>query len=170
MRPEDGIRTSRLLLRPWRDADAGAMAAINRDPEVARHLVHPVDPDAFLGLMTDHWARHGFGFWALESREPEAAGELLGLAGVGYAEYLPELAGRPELGWRLARRAWGRGLATEAIRVAREDAETRLGLGGFIAVIHPDNDRSRRLAGRLGLRVERQVHNPWLGREVDVWS
>jgi RimJ/RimL family protein N-acetyltransferase len=170
MTPGDGIRTPRLLLRPWRDDDAQAMAAINRDPEVARHLVRPVDPGAFLGLMTSHWARHGFGFWALESREPGAAGELLGLAGVAYAEYLPELADRPELGWRLARHAWGRGLATEAIRAAREDAATRLGLSGFIAVIHPDNDRSRRLASRLGLRVQRRIHNPSLGCEVDVWS
>jgi RimJ/RimL family protein N-acetyltransferase len=166
----DEIRTPRLLLRRWRAEDAPTMAKINRDPEVARYLNRPVDPDAFFDLVTDHWARHGFGFWALESREPHGAGALLGFAGVAYAEYLPELADRPELGWRLARPAWGRGLATEAALAAREDAVTRLGLHGLIAVIHPDNERSRRLAASLGMRPQRQIHNPWLDRQVHVWS
>jgi RimJ/RimL family protein N-acetyltransferase len=52
----------------------------------------------------------------------------------------------------------------------REDAVTRLGLGDLIAVIHPGNVRSRRLADRLGMRVERSIHNPWVGAEVEVWS
>jgi RimJ/RimL family protein N-acetyltransferase len=164
------IRTERLKLRRWRPGDAGAMATINGDPEVARYLNRPVDPDAFLGLMLGHWERHGFGFWALESREPETRGALLGFAGVAYPDYIPELTGRPELGWRLAREAWGRGLATEAMLAAREDAVTRLALRDLIAVIHPRNARSRRLAERLGMRVERSLHNPWLGTEVEVWS
>ena len=164
------LRTERLLLRPWRPGDTDAMAAINRDPEVARYLNRPVDPDAFMDFAIAHRERHGFGFWALESREPDTAGALLGFAGASYPDYIPELAGRPELGWRLARPAWGRGLASEATRAAREDALTRLGLHDLIAVIHPDNERSRRLAHRLGMDVERRVYNPWLRIEVEVWS
>jgi RimJ/RimL family protein N-acetyltransferase len=164
------IRTQRLLLRHWRPGDRDAIAAINRDPEVARYLNRPVDAEAFLGFVTAHWKRHGFGFWALESREPETRGALLGFAGVAYPDYIPELTGRPELGWRLARDAWGRGLATEAMLAAREDAVTRLELRDLIAVIHPRNVRSRRLAERLGMRVERSLRNPWLGVDVDVWS
>ena len=164
------LRTERLLLRPWREHDAEAMAAINRDPEVARHLNRPVDPGALLGDVTRRWERHGFGFWALESREPDTAGALLGFAGVAYPDYIPDLAGRPDLGWRLARAAWGRGLATEATHAALDDAATRLGLRDLIAVIHPDNERSRRLADRLGMSVERRIRNPGLGVDVDVWS
>jgi RimJ/RimL family protein N-acetyltransferase len=164
------IRTERLLLRRWRPGDAGPMGAINRDPEVARHLNRPVGADAFLRFVTAHWEQHGFGFWALESREPETSGRLLGFAGVAYPDYIPELTGRPELGWRLARAAWGRGLASEAMRAALDDARTRLGLRDLIAVIHPDNERSRRLAGRLGMRIERRLMNPGLGAEVELWS
>jgi len=89
--------------------------------------------------------------------------------GAAYPTFLPELAARPELGWRLAREAWGRGLAAEAAGAAREDAFARLGLSELISIIHPENRRSRRLAAKLGMVVERQVHNPVLGREVDVW-
>jgi len=148
------------------------MAAINRDPEVTRYLNRPVDEpavEAFFGVMAEHWARHGFGAYAVESREGDLAGRFIGFVGAAYPTFLPELAARPELGWRLAREAWGRGLAAEAAGAAREDAFARLGLSELISIIHPENRRSRRLAAKLGMVVERQVHNPVLGREVDVW-
>lgn len=148
------------------------MMAINRDPEVARYLNRPMDGQAvaaFFGVVTAHWERHGFGFYAVESREPSSRGQFLGFVGVAFPSYLPALAERPELGWRLARSVWGRGLATEAAMAARDDAFDRLALAELISIIHPDNARSRRLAEKLQMSVQREVHNPVLGREVDVW-
>ena len=66
----------------------------------------------FLAVLTAHWAEHGFGFWAVEPREPALAGQFIGFIGVGYPTFIPALAHRTELGWRLARHAWGRGLAS----------------------------------------------------------
>lgn len=168
----DELMTPRLRLRRWRCEDEGEMAAINRDPAVARHINRPVDErgvDAFFGVVGAHWDEHGFGFWALESREPSSEGRFLGFVGVAFATYLPELAARPELGWRLARSAWGRGLATEAAVAARDDAFDRLALEELIAIIHPHNERSQRIAVKLGMAVAQQVHNPLLDRKVDVW-
>lgn len=165
--------TPRLRLRRWRGEDAEAMAAINRDPEVTRYLNRPVDEqavEAFFGVVSDHWDRHGFGFYAVESREPESEGRFIGFVGVAYPTFLPEVAQRPELGWRLARDTWGRGLATEAATAARDDAFQRLALAELISIIHPENTRSRRLAGKLGMSLERQIDNPVLDRKVDVWQ
>ena len=50
------------------------------------------------------------------------------------------------------------------------DGFDRLGLSELIAVIHPENKRSRRVATKLGMRPECQVHNPVLGREVEIWQ
>jgi RimJ/RimL family protein N-acetyltransferase len=164
--------TPRLRLRRWCAADEAPMAAINRDPEVTHYLNQPVDEQAvstFFAVVTDHWDRHGFGFYAVESREPGQYG-FIGFVGVAYPTFVPELAGRPELGWRLGRAAWGRGLATEAAAAARDDAFDRLGLPDLISIIHPENRRSQRLAIRLGMSIERQVHNPTIGRGVDVWQ
>jgi len=163
------LATERLLLRPWVPADETPMAAINRDPEVTRYLNRPVDEpavEAFFADMTGHWARHGFGFYAVELREQ---GRFIGFVGAAYPAYLPELDRRPELGWRLARDFWGRGLAGEAAAAARDDAFGRLGLAELISVIHPANARSRSVAGRLGMAVERRVHNPHIDRDVEVW-
>jgi RimJ/RimL family protein N-acetyltransferase len=105
------------------------------------------------------------GSWtpSIESRPPRcgcAAGPT----------FLAQLASRPELGWRLARGAWGRGLATEAASAARDHAFATLALPELISIIHPENARSLRLASRLGMVLEGQVHNPVIGRDVDVWS
>ncbi len=170
--PGDELLTSRLRLRRWQPEDQPLMAAINRDSEVTRYLNRPVDDrsvDAFYGVVIDHWGQHGFGFYALERRQPEAAGRFIGFVGVAYPTFLAEVADRPELGWRLARDAWGQGFATEAAVAVRDDAFARLRLPELISIIHPKNARSHRLASKLGMTIDRQVHNPVLDRDVDLW-
>jgi RimJ/RimL family protein N-acetyltransferase len=171
----DALRTPRLLLRRWRPDDEEPMVAINRDPEVTEFLNRPVDEAAtaaFLAKTFAHWDEHGFGHWAIEAGEGEGdlAGHLLGFAGVAYPTFLPELATRPELGWRLGRSAWGRGYATEAAEAARDDAFTRLALPELISIIHPENVRSQRVAAKLGMGIEGQVLSPVGKGDVDVWS
>jgi RimJ/RimL family protein N-acetyltransferase len=167
------IETPRLLLRRWRPEDAEQMFAINSDPHVMRFIYSPTGPAEFRGLhvrRVEHWREHGFGHFAVESREAGTRGELLGFVGVAYPKDLPALAHRPEIGWRLARRAWGRGLATEAASAARDHAFDVLGLEALISIIHPDNARSQRVALKLGMELEGRVHNPVHDDQVEVWT
>jgi RimJ/RimL family protein N-acetyltransferase len=171
-RAELELQTPRLLLRQWQPGDEVAMAAINSDPEVTRYLNRPVGAAAtraFHAGSVAHWQTHGFGFWALESREPESARRFLGFAGVGHPTFVPELASRVEIGWRLARPAWGRGLATEAARAVRDHVFATLALPELISIIHPDNVRSQRVAEKLGMAISGHVHNPVMGIPVQVW-
>ena len=62
-----------------------------------------------------------------------------------------------EVGWVLGRRYWGRGFATEAARAALHHAFSALGARRVISLIHPDNERSIRVAERLGERFDRRV-------------
>lgn len=167
------IRTERLLLRTWQPVDEAEMARINREPEVARYLNRPADPAsiaAFYGAITGHWRDHGFGPWALESTEPESTGRFVGFAGLGFVPPFLATAGEaPELGWRLDPAFWGRGLATEAARAARDDAFDRLRLPEVISIIHPSNARSQRVAAKLGMDRWKVITNPMLGLAVDVW-
>jgi RimJ/RimL family protein N-acetyltransferase len=169
----EALRTERLILRPWRPEDAVPMAAVNSDPAVTEFLNRRMDAAAtaaFLDRTEAHWAEHGFGHWAVEPTAGPSAGVMIGFVGVTYPTFLPELATRPELGWRLAAASWGSGFATEAAQAARDDAFTRLALPELISIIHPDNDRSRRVATKLGLAIEHQIFNPVIDREVDVWQ
>ena len=172
MQSRHELLTPRLRLRRWRDDDEPLMAAINRDPEVTRYLNRPFDEPAlraFYGLVLDHWDEHGFGFHAVELRRPGERDRFIGFVGPAYPTFLPELATRPELGWRLAHAVWGQGLATEAAKAARDDAFGRLRLAELISIIHPENARSRRVAAKLGMSIDHQVQSPILGRGVDVW-
>lgn len=167
------LRTPRLLLRRWRAEDELRMEHINRDPEVARYLNRPLDEvsvAAFYTSMVEHWQKNGFGPWALESLEPRTRGRFIGLAGLARTPPFLGYAGPdPELGWRLARGAWGRGLATEAAGAACDHAFGALGVQGVVSIIHPANGRSRRVAEKLGMRVAGRIHNPILGLDVDLW-
>jgi RimJ/RimL family protein N-acetyltransferase len=167
------LRTPRLLLRQWRPGDDVVMGQINSDPEVTRYLNRPVGPtatSAFLQGAIAHWDTYGFGFWAVQSLAPEDAGALLGFIGIAHPTFLPELASRVEIGWRLARRAWGRGLATEGAVAARDYALRVVGLDELISIIHPENERSRRVATKLGMTMEQRVRHAGLDRDVDVWA
>ena len=167
------IETERLLLRRWVPADEAAMMEINREPEVVRYLNRAVDVaavGAFLAAAQAHWDRHGFGLYAVQRRSAPFGRALLGFTGIAFPGFLPQLAHRPELGWRLRSDAWGLGYATEAARAVRSEALERVGLEDLISIIHPDNRRSERVAEKLGMAVEMSVYNPVLRRDVNVWS
>ncbi len=150
------------------------MAQINRDPQVTRWLNRPTDElsvAAFHQAAIQHWSEHGYGPWAVESRERDLGPRVIGFVGAALPTYIPALASRPELGWRLARRSWGRGLATEAALAARAELLEHSAIADeLISIIHPDNERSQSVARKLGMGLERAVHNPVLGRQVEVWS
>lgn len=149
------LETERLDLREWREEDLPAHAAMGADPEVMRYIGdgRVVDEGGAwreIAIHIGHWALRGFGQWVLERR---ADGETIGRAG------LWEPAGWPgvEVGWKLARDAWGHGYATEAGRAAIEWAWANLGTAELISVIHPENAASIRVAERLGMRRQRET-------------
>lgn len=171
--PVEELLTPRLRLRRWRADDEEAMVAINSDPEVTEFLNRKMDAAAtaaFLLRTHEHWGSHGFGHWAVEPLDGPLAGRLIGFVGVAYPTFLPELADRPELGWRLARESWGHGYASEAAVAARDDAFTRLALPELISIIHPANERSRRVATKLGMSIQSQIFNSVIARNVDIWG
>ena len=161
------LETDRLLLRRWREGDLDAYATLNADPEVTRFLagrpyVHE-ESAAQIARFTRHWDEHGFGLWAVEANE---SGEMIGF--IGFLRHDDWFASPfdAEIGWRLARHAWGRGMATEGARAALEHGFTLLGFERVISITRPDNLASRRVMEKLGLRPEGETH--WRGRDV-VW-
>jgi RimJ/RimL family protein N-acetyltransferase len=146
--------TARLKLRQFRDTDLDAYAPMMADLEVVRYLGDgkPLDrPNAWrsMAVMIGHWSMRGYGFWALEEK---ATGALVGRGGLWFPEGWPML----EVGWTLARSAWGKGYATELGRAALDIAFAQ-GVPKVGSVILPANERSIRVALRLGEKLERNV-------------
>lgn len=145
------IRTDRLLLRRWRDADRAPFAALNADPQVMEHmqgLLLREASDAFIDRIEAHWAEHGWGLWAVEI---PGVVPFIGYVGLWPAHYV---TGDPmvEVGWRLAREYWGNGYVTEAAGEALRFGFEVVGLEEIVSFTVPQNERSWRVMQRIGLQ------------------
>jgi RimJ/RimL family protein N-acetyltransferase len=149
------LTTKRLRLRLWRPEDFPAFAALNADPRVMRFmpkLLDRAESDAFAERINDHFARHGFGLWAVEVT---GICDFIGFTGLAMPRFESHFTPCVEIGWRLAYDFWGSGYATEAACAARDYGFTRLGLEQIVSFTVPNNQRSRIVMERIGM-----THSP----------
>ena len=149
--PGPTLQTERLLLRRWRESDRAPFAALNADPEVMRYFRGSLDragSDAFVDRIEKGFDELGYGLWAAEVR---ARNEFIGFVGLARQTYEAPFTPAVEVGWRLARTAWGHGYATEAARVALDFGFTAVGLGEIVSVTTRRNERSQAVMARLGM-------------------
>ncbi len=146
------LTSPRLRLRRWRTQDLAPFAEMNRDPEVMRYfpaLLEPAQSAALMQRIQAHFARHGYGLWALERTNSGAFIGFTGLLHVGFgAPFTPAI----EIGWRLARAHQGQGLAREAAQRVLAYAFEELKLDEVVAFTPQGNQPSRRLMTAIGMQ------------------
>lgn len=110
---------------------------MNADPEVMLDQGGPLNreaSDAKLNRYAAAFRQNGYCRWLIESGD----GEFAGYAGVMPSPSRHPLGPHVEIGWRLVRRKWGHGYATEAAGAALKDAFVRIGLTEVLAYTpHP---------------------------------
>jgi ribosomal-protein-alanine N-acetyltransferase len=157
------IETERLILRDWVEGDRVPFARMNADPRVMRYFPATLDgsgSDRFADAIARHLATHHWGLWAVEVKEVDPFIGFVGLNAVG-----PDLmrgGDLIEIGWRLARRAWGRGYATEGATSVLADAFGRLRLAEVVSFTSAINHRSIAVMRRIGMtrRPDRDFDHP----------
>lgn len=145
------LLTPRLRLRQWREEDRAPFAALNEDEAVMEHLLGPLtrqQSDALADRIAGHFAREGFGWWAVEA--PGMA-DFIGTVGISVPAYTTAFTPCVEVGWRLAHPYWGQGFATEAARAALAFGFGQAGLSEIVAMTVPGNARSRAVMAKLGM-------------------
>ncbi len=162
------IETQRLLLRRWREEDLEPYAHICEDAEVMRYIgvgepLTRAQSREQVAKFTHLWEERGFGLWAVEER---ASGSFIGFVGLARHDDWTEGEHKTEVGWRLDRSFWGRGLATEGAVASVRYGFEELGLERIISIIRPANLASRRVAEKAGLTLRGETR--WRGRDV-VW-
>ena len=146
------LRTGRLLLRTWADADVEPLLALSTDPEVMRHFPRPSTREEVRALVERHrsaLAAGRPGLFAVERREDR---RFLGFVGLAVPRFEAAFTPCVEVGWRLERAAWGHGYATEAGRAVLRHGFTALGLDEVVSFTAVRNEPSRAVMRRLGMR------------------
>jgi RimJ/RimL family protein N-acetyltransferase len=161
------IETERLLLRKPTSDDADGAYELISDPEVMRFIGQGRTGDrrvarGAIARWIERWDANGFGHFAVVRKED---GRFVGRCGLLVWDAATwqtsdvHAAAEPvvELGWAIVRSCWGNGYATEAARKAREWAFAELDLERLISIINRENERSIRVAERLGAVPDREI-------------
>ena len=145
------IETERLILRDWREEDAVPFHAMSEDPRVMATLgplMTRAQSDALIERLQKRQIDHWRTLWALERKQDHA---FIGWCCILIAPDGLPIAGKLEIGWRLAHSAWGQGYAREAAQASLEWAFQTLNAEEIWAITSVNNSRSWGLMERLGM-------------------
>lgn len=142
------IETPRLFLREMTPDDAENAYMLNLDPEVLRYT----GDDPFEGVEEarkflenyESYQKYGFGRWAMILKE---TGEYLGWCGLKYTPELDEF----DIGYRLMKKFWGKGYATEAAEACLDLGFNQFGMETIVGRAMPENGASVRVLEKIGL-------------------
>lgn len=150
------LRTERLLLRPFRASDEAFVLDLHARPDVMRFIGdgRPKTTRVQARQAIERFNSFGdapLGAWAIEGADERMHGAVL-LKDIPSSS-TGEPSGEIEIGWRLHPDSWGRGIGSEAARRVLDHAWAG-GLTRLVAVTHPLNLPSQRLAERIGMRAQ----------------
>lgn len=154
------VETDRIRLRQWREEDFAPFAALTADPEVMRYFpatLSAEESNALASRFRDLIAERGWGLWAAEEKQ---SGEFMGLLGLHIPTAPLPFMPCVEIGWRLARKWWGRGFATEGARGALQFGFCELDLDSIVSFTALVNHRSEAVMKRLGMQRESTFEHP----------
>jgi RimJ/RimL family protein N-acetyltransferase len=150
------IETPRLCLRQWRESDREPYATMNADPAVMEFFESPQSraaSDASIAAWQAQLIANGWSNWAVELRD---SAQFIGFTGLSVPRRTFSFSPCVEIGWRLARTAWGCGYATEAARACLRIAFEDLALPEVVSFTAIGNQRSRAVMERIGMHNTNQ--------------
>jgi RimJ/RimL family protein N-acetyltransferase len=156
------LETARLLLRRYTLADVDALSEVICDHDNMRFFpkrFEREDAVDWIEKNLQRYAEDGVGGWALILKSGDGREIFGGYCGLAYRDV--DGARELEVGYALARRCQGQGLATEGARACMDYAFTQLKIDRVISLIRPENLPSRRVAERNGMAVEKETE--WAG-------
>lgn len=146
------VTSNELILRGYLESDFERFAEFAAS-ERSCYVGGPVGRvDSWRSYMAaiGHWTLRGYGMWIVEHRE---TGEVAGRVGMILNDGWHE----PELGWHIYNGFEGKSIAYNASLLARDYSAKHFGLDRVMSYIDPQNQRSMRLATRLGAAFEKDV-------------
>lgn len=162
--PRPHLMTSRIRLEPMSIEHLPLLVELDSDAEVLRYILGRARTAA---EAEEFWApicsdieadAFGLGWWIGRRRDND---DFLGWWDLSPHETLTGLVSRAEAGWRLARRHWRQGYATEGATRLLDHGFATIELNVVRAETMAVNQASRRVMTRLGMRHVATDHREW---------
>ncbi|GAB2188851.1 GNAT family N-acetyltransferase [Sessilibacter sp. MAH1] len=150
--PSVVIETQRLILRNWLDSDKKDFFEINSNKDVMEFfpsIYTQKQSDDLLEKMRDLISRNGWGFWACQIK---STNQLIGFVGLNNPDYPLPFSPCTEIGWRLNKKFWYNGYASEAARAVLQYAFDELKLEQVVSFTVKSNIRSIAVMERIGMQ------------------
>jgi RimJ/RimL family protein N-acetyltransferase len=170
----DRLTTERLILRRWTDDDREPFAELNADPEVMRYFPNTLtklESDALVDRIKQGFVTNGFGLWAVQ-----VDGRFAGFTGLNRTSFTTPMGPHVEIGWRLAKWAWGHGYATEAAGRVLTAAFENFGMTEVFSFTTETNKKSEAVMQRINMsrRIDLDFDHPntpgWWGARHIVYQ
>jgi ribosomal-protein-alanine N-acetyltransferase len=163
------LETDRLILRRLEVEDAEFILRLVNEPSFIRFIgdkgVRNLD-DArqyILNGPVDSYQRNGFGLYLVELKE---TGVPIGMSGLVKRPALDDA----DIGFAFLPEYWSKGYAVESAAAVLVHARDVLRLGRILAITSPDNERSAKLLGKIGLKFERMIKLSEDGPEIRLFA
>jgi RimJ/RimL family protein N-acetyltransferase len=146
------FETERLRLVAWQERHIAPFATMNADLEVMRYFpatATEAQTRATVTAWRTQFEEHGWSNWAVELK---GSGEFIGFVGLSVPRRQLPFCPCVEVGWRLARRFWGKGYATEGAKASLSVGFGQLGLAEIVSFTSLTNLPSRAVMERIGMR------------------
>lgn len=149
------LQIGEFTMRPMGADDVDAIATLWADPGITRFLPSrgvPIPREAtekVVASFVEHWQQRGYGVWTIVKNNSE----VIGYCGLRYLDQLGEV----ELLYGLAKVYWGQGITSQASQAAITYGFNTTSLDKIIALALPENQASRRVMEKAGLRYVKQI-------------
>ncbi|MCB9062064.1 MAG: GNAT family N-acetyltransferase [Halobacteriovoraceae bacterium] len=148
------IQTERLILRQWKNSDRDIFAQINADPEMMKFFPSTYDKnksDNFIDKTIELIKKNNYGFFAVELKETK---EFIGFVGFTDTDYEAYFVPAIEIGWRIHKKYWKKGLATEAAFSCLKYCFEKFNFDEIVACTATANRPSRNVMERIGMKQD----------------
>ena len=157
--------SERLGFRNWAAVDLDQMQEISSDPEVMEFFPKPATREqtkAFIDRMKSMCKAKGYCYFAVEELETQ---NFIGFIGLCDQDYDVPFCPMTDIGWRLNKRYWGNGYATEGAKRCLEYAFQTIGLETIYSTTPRLNKRSWNVMEKIGMELHLEFNHPNLRDE-----
>lgn len=157
--------SQRLGFRNWKESDIIPFTKMNSDLEVMQYFPQPLSREETINLINriqSHFKKWGFGLWAVEEKESE---NFIGFIGLNYADFESSFTPCFEIGWRLDRKYWNFGYASEGARLCIEKGFEEFNLKEIYSFTSVLNTKSENVMIKIGMKKVMEFEHPKLNRD-----